>query len=96
MSRNTHPVVRVTVRLNGTDENPYHRWGLTQNPFPQIARTEYAALDRLLNNLAAEPIRDEAHLRERMRGADQAFVDECCRRFRKGAIAEFVLEFPDA
>jgi hypothetical protein len=27
--------VRMLVKLNGTDENPYRRHGLSQNPFPQ-------------------------------------------------------------
>jgi len=88
-------MVRFRVRLNGTDVNPFDRYGVSQNPFPQNAKYEYGALCQLLNNLAAEPIRDVEHLRERLKGADSEFVEGCCQRFRKGEVVEFVIEFPE-
>ena len=33
--------MKLKVRLNGTDTNPFHRLGVTQNPFPQIASYEH-------------------------------------------------------
>ena len=30
--------MELLVELNGTSENPYHKMGLTQNPFPQTAK----------------------------------------------------------
>lgn len=30
----------LKISLNGTDSNPWHKLGLTQNPFPQLARYE--------------------------------------------------------
>ena len=88
-------MVRFTVTLNGTDKNPFEIYGVKQNPFPQVARYEYTALNQLLANLAAEPIRDTDHLRERMKGADPKFIDGCCERFRKGEVVKFDIQFPE-
>lgn len=32
--------MKLTVVLNGTAENPYHKLGLKCNPFSQLAKTE--------------------------------------------------------
>jgi hypothetical protein len=89
-------MIRIKVQLNGTDENPFKTlYGLKQNPFPQIGEYKYRGLDNLLNNLAAEPIRDTDHLRERMKGASQEFIDGCCERFQKGKIVSFIIEFAE-
>ena len=83
----------VKVRLNGTSENSYKKlYGLKQNPFPQIATAESSALDWLINNLAAEPISDEAHLRERLTGAHPEFVELCVKHFKPGERTEFTIE----
>ncbi len=33
--------MKIIVELNGTDINPYHKLGLTQNPFSQIGAYNY-------------------------------------------------------
>ena len=38
--------MKVTVILNGGPDNPWHAMGLRCNPFPQIAKHEFAAADR--------------------------------------------------
>jgi hypothetical protein len=88
--------MRVTVRLNGSAENPYRRMGLARNPFPRIARAEYASADDLLADLDAEPIASEAELRERIgaRASDE-FVAACVANFRPGERTEFEIEFPE-
>ena len=85
---------RFHVCLNGTNENPFHRYGLKCNPFPQVAKYELMPLNRLLNNLGAEPIKDETDLRRRLEGASQEFSDGCVARFRPGEMVEFEITFP--
>jgi hypothetical protein len=46
------------VVLNGTDTNPYHKYGLEKNPFPQIARYEYTAHMLHIAHLGGDPIPD--------------------------------------
>lgn len=48
--------LKITVRLNGTDKNPYHIWGLSQNPFPQIATYEQQGAMLALQKLGGDPI----------------------------------------
>ena len=86
---------KLRVKLNGTDVNPFERLGVRQNPFPQVAKYELNALCRLLNELAAVPIKDVDDLRRRMKGATPEFVDGCCARFRKGEVVEFDITFPE-
>lgn len=84
-----------TVRLNGTDENPYEKWGLRANPFPQIGKAEWAVHERTLNMLAAEPIPDVEFLRQRLAGFSKEFVELCCGQFRKGEIVTFDVSWSD-
>ena len=86
--------MQVTVRLNGTDTNPFERMGLRSNPFGQISKAEFAGADALLNDLHARPIKDEADLRERLVGCTQEFIDLCVNQFRPGEIARFTVEMP--
>lgn len=89
------PTWRFKVKLNGTGKNPFEELGLKQNPFPQVPKAEYAALNNLLNRLAAEPIRDTDHLRELLKGCTPEFIEGCCERFRPGVMVEFDIEFPE-
>ena len=43
--------IELNVTINGTGNNPWHRFGLRQNPFPQLGKTEYAAGERQLASL---------------------------------------------
>jgi hypothetical protein len=84
------------VTLNGTDENPFLRYGMSRNPFPAIPKVELSDANELLADLAARPIRDLADLRERMIGrASQEFIELCTERFRKGRTISFVVSFEE-
>lgn len=88
--------MRITVRLNGTATNPYHRMGLTRNPFPQIGLAEYDAAERALAALAADPIPDTDHIRRVLAGFSPEFVDVCCLKYRPGEMVVFAVTFPEA
>lgn len=87
-------MITVTVKLNGTSTNPYVKMGFKRNPFPVIAKAEYAAFDQLLGDLASEPIRDVEHLRTRLAGCSKEFVDLCCEQFKSGEFAKFDITIP--
>jgi hypothetical protein len=84
---------RLQVALNGLKTNPFDRYGLTQNSFPQIARAGYAEACRTLQSLGSEPIKDEAQIREVLKGWDPAFIDLCCEKYIPGVYVEFDIEF---
>lgn len=83
------------VVLNGTDTNPYHQWGLKQNPFPQIARYEYASHLLHLAKLGGDPIPDTDYIRKHLEGWLPAFIDLCCKNFRKGEVVKFRYSFDE-
>lgn len=85
----------IEVVLNGTDTNPFHRLGLSQNPFPQVAKTEYASHLLHLAKLGAEPIVDTNQIRAHLAGWSQEFVDLCCANFRKGEMVRFRVTWKD-
>lgn len=82
------------VILNGTDKNSFHpAGGLSQNPFPQIAKYEYAAHILQVQKLAGDPIPDTDYIRKVLQGFSEEFVEGCCSRFRKGEIVRFTVTF---
>jgi hypothetical protein len=87
--------IEFTVRLNGTNENPYHKLGLLQNPFPQVAKHEYSAQLLHLAKLGAVCIPDTNYIRRHLEGYSKEFVEECCRRFRRGEMVEFEVYFDE-
>jgi len=46
--------MRLEVRINGTDKNPFEQMGLKQNPFPQIARADLLPAMMELNRCGCE------------------------------------------
>jgi hypothetical protein len=86
-------LTKLTVCLNGTRDNPYARYGVTQNPFPQIARHGYDAACLRLQSLGGEPIPDVQHIRDTLEGWDPAFIELCCRNYRPGVYVKFCIEF---
>lgn len=80
--------MKLTVKLNGTDSNPFAQWGMTQNPFPQIADYKYAAACLQLQKLGGDPIPNTDYIREVLEGFDPSFVDLCCAKFKLGEIAD--------
>jgi hypothetical protein len=87
--------MKLRVELNGTDTNPYHAMCLTQSPFPQIAKYEYAALCLHLQALGGDPIPNEQYIRNHLKGWSKEFVDLCCNRFKKGEYIVFEVEFAE-
>lgn len=85
---------KMTVRLNGTDENPWLRMGLTQNPIPQLGKYEYDRWCLHLQKLGADPIPDTDYIRNHLRGYTDELVDLCCRQFKKGEMVEFDVYWP--
>jgi hypothetical protein len=85
----------VTVRLNGTTTNPFHKMGLKCNPFPPIPKYEYVTANHILRDLGSEPITDLDNLRNRLKGCSAEFVELCCQQFEKGKMIEFQIRFPD-
>jgi hypothetical protein len=87
--------MKIIVHLNGTDENPWHRWGLHQNPFPQIAKHEYQAGMMRLQKLGGDPIPNTDYIRETLKGFDPEFVDLLCKMYHPGEMVKFEVSWPD-
>lgn len=81
--------------LNGTDKNPYKRFDLTRNPFPQIAKAEYDAAEKALNSLGADPLKSVDDIRARLSGHfTEEFVESVCARFEPGKMIRCFVEYP--
>lgn len=87
--------MRLFIELNGTDENPYGKLGMTQNPFPQIAQAEYTDGCLQLQALGGEPIPDTDYIRKHLRGWSKEFVDLCCAQFQKGKVVKFYVSWEE-
>lgn len=77
----------VSIMLNGTDSNPYKKYGLQQNPF---------ATHPALAKLAAEPIphnRYEQYIRDVLEGFSEEFVNLCVRNFKRGHLVKFIVNW---
>ena len=86
--------IELNVTINSTDINPWHRFGLRQNPFPQIGKAEYAAGERKLASLDGDPVRTADDIRERLAGFDPAFVEGVIQRWQPGRRVRFKIVFP--
>lgn len=84
--------MKLRVRLNGTDKNPFHMYGLKQNPFPQIAKYEYVAHIMHLQKLGADPIPNVEYIRKHLEGWKPEFVELCVKNFVPGKMVEFTYE----
>jgi hypothetical protein len=93
----------LTVILNGTNENPYHQFGLTQNPFPQIGDYRYSAACLRMQALEGDPIPYDpenpmvhrTYIREKLRGFDPAFVESVADKFQPGVTVRLDITFPE-
>lgn len=83
--------MKMVVRLNGTNGNPYHKMGLTMNPFPQHGQAEHNEMDMRIQALAGDPIKDTNDLKKRLAGFTQEFIDICLREFVPGKMVEFTV-----
>ena len=88
--------LQLRVALNGTDTNLFHKWGLKQNPFPQLGIAEYDRHCLHLQALGADPIPDIGHIRRHLAGWSSEFVNLCCEQFRKGEYRVFFVELPES
>jgi hypothetical protein len=86
---------QLVVELNGTDVNPWHRWGLSQNPFPQIGKYEYDRYVHIVQSLAGDPIPNTDYIREKLKGFHPAFIELCCKHFKKGETTSFYIEWEE-
>jgi hypothetical protein len=86
--------LQLDILLNGTNENPWHTYGLTQNPFPQIAKYEWTARCLVLQSLGGDPIPNVAYIREKLKGFTEEFINLCCDKFRPGKLVRFTVAFP--
>ncbi len=87
--------MELEVRLNGTDTNPFHQYGLKQNPFPQLGKYEYDSHCLQVQKLGAHPIPNADYIRETLKGFSQEFVELCCHMFQKGKMVKFTVKIPD-
>jgi hypothetical protein len=86
--------IELNVTINGTGMNPWHRFGLRQNPFPQIGKAEYAAGERKLASLDGDPVRTADDIRERLAGFGSEFVEGVIQRWQPGRRVRFKIVFP--
>lgn len=86
---------KLRVCLNGTTTNPFHKFGLSQNPFPQTGRYEADRFSLVLQKLGGDPIPNTAYIREVLQGFSDEFVDLCCARFVPGKYVEFDLSWEE-
>jgi hypothetical protein len=86
--------IELNVTINGTGMNPWHRFGLRQNPFPQTGKAEYAAGERKLASLDGDPVRTADDIRERLAGFDPEFVEGVIQRWQPGRRIRFKIVFP--
>jgi len=87
-------LVTATFTINGTRTNPFARWGLRANPFPSTGIHELAAGERQLASLGGEPVLGEDDIRDRLRGFDPEFVEQCIRAWVPGQIVHVTITFP--
>lgn len=86
----------LKVKLNGTTSNPYHQYGLRQNPFPQIAKAEYLEAVLRVQSLGADPIphnNSEKYIRRILVGFSEEFISLCVRQFIPGEMVSFDVTF---
>lgn len=88
--------MKLRIVLNGSAENPFHHWGLTQNPFPQIGTYELARACLQLQKLGGDPITDTNYIRQILDGHfTKEFIEFVCSKFKPGEIVRFEVEFPN-
>ena len=86
--------IELIVTVNGTGRNPWHRFGLRQNPFPQTGKAEYAAGERQLASLDGDPVRTADDIRERLAGFAPEFIEGVIQRWQPGHRIRFKVVFP--
>ncbi len=85
--------MKLLIELNGTNINPYHKLGLSQNPFPQIPKYEYVQSCLIIQELGGDPILDTNYIRQKLKGFSKEFIELCVNKFEKGKYVTFYVEF---
>jgi hypothetical protein len=86
---------KIKVSINGTTENPWHRFGLARNPFPQIARYEWMVGQDALASLD-EPVSSADEIRGRLQGrVSVELVELCVAQYRPGEHVTFDITFEE-
>lgn len=85
--------MKIKVCLNGTDVNPYHRFGLRCNPFPQTGNARDDKYCMIVQELGGDPIPNVEYIREKLKGFSAEFVDLCVSKFVAGEYVEFTVEW---
>ncbi len=88
--------ITITVKINGTNVNPWHIYGLRQNPFPQIGKAEYDLADQQINSLNGDPVKSADDIRTRLAVFNDEFIEGCVARFQPGERVSFEVTFPVA
>lgn len=83
--------MKLQVCLNGTNANPFHKLGLSQNPFPQLAMHQRDSM--ALQKLGGAPIPDVQYIRDTLKGFTSEFVDLCCKQFKPGEYVRFYVTY---
>jgi hypothetical protein len=96
MSASDPDTVTLRFTINGTTANPYARWGLDHNPFPQTGIHELRGGEAQLASLGGRPIRDAADIRERLAGFDPAFIERVVGAWVPGEMVGITVTFPRA
>ena len=86
-------ILRFT--LNCTVINPFTKWGLKQNPFPQFGKAELNAAMMQLNSLGGEPLMGMEDIATRLKGWDPEFIEACQDRFTPGTMVHCEVTIPD-
>jgi hypothetical protein len=88
--------MRLVVTINGTGTNPWHRLNLRQNPFPQIAKSEFLDAMVQLNSLDADPISPanvDEEIDRRLSGWTEEFRSLCKKMYEPGQQVRFTVTF---
>lgn len=86
----------IKVRINGTDTNPWHKLGLTQNPFPSLAKAEFDQACLRLQGLDGDPVPDTDYIRAYLKGyCTDELIELCCKQFKKGERVQFKVSFKE-
>jgi hypothetical protein len=78
--------------INGTDTNPYEKYGLLRSPFSSVAKAEYDGISLALNALGGEPIKSESEIHERLgKRVSRELKEIICKYYKPGKNVEVKL-----
>lgn len=87
---------KLLVKINGTNNNPWHKMFLTKNPLPQMPRAELMPHMQALAKLDADPIKDTSQIRQILGDLfTNEFIELCCNQFKLGERVGFYVHFSE-